>query len=198
MKDKTFNHNTKNFLKSWGKDIVIRAKANLAAGGKGGGKLMSSIGYKLKETPKGFVIEFQMEKYGKFQDKGVKGAGGTIKTGKHEGSWGGRRHYQTWQGVRKDSPYKFGSGKSSGSIYKGIEGFIKKKGIKGRSSITGRYITQKSLEYAMVKVLWIKGMHGISFFQKSLQAGMKKFDDKLGNAIVEDILDSLRDAGKQK
>lgn len=197
MKDKTFNHNTKNFLKSWGKDIVTRAKANLAAGGKGGGKLMSSIGYKLKETPKGFLIEFEMEKYGKFQDKGVKGAGGTIKTGKHEGSWGGRRHYQTWKGVRKDSPYKFGSGRSlGGSIYTGIGSFIKKKNLQPRSE-GGQYMTTAGLKIAMVKVLWIKGMHGISFFQKSLQRGMKKFDDKLADAMVDDIIEEIRNAGKQ-
>jgi len=200
MKSKIFSKNTKAYLEKWGKSVVKQAKINLVAGKKGGGKLQSSIGYKLKDTKDGYLIQFEMEDYGKFQDKGVKGAGGTIKTGKHEGSWGGRRHYITWEGVRKDSPYKFGSGKGSGSIYKGIEGFIKKKGIKGRSSITGRYITQKSLEYAMVKVLWIKGMHGISFFQKSLQAGLKGFDEKLSAEIVEDMLIAIRvaDGRKQK
>ena len=196
--NKIFDKNTKTYLEKWAESVVKQAKINLVAGGKGGGKLQSSIGYKLKETKDGYLIQWQMAKYGKFQDKGVKGAGGTIKTGEHEGSYGGRRHYTTWQGVRRDSPYKFGSGKGSGSIFKGIEGFIKKKSIKGRSSITGRYITQKSLAYAIVKVLWIKGMHGISFFQKSLQAGLKGFNEKLGKEVLEDIAIAIRaaDSGK--
>ena len=89
------------------------------------------------------------------------------------------------------SPYKCGSGKSSGSIYKGIGAFIKNKGIKGRDKKSGRFITNKSLSFAIVKVLWVKGIHGISFFQNSLMLGMKKFGSELLVNVKEDIIDSI-------
>ena len=104
-------------LKSFGEEIVNQAKANLSAGGKGGGALEKSIDYKVVETEAGFDVEFYMLDYGAFQDKGVKGAGGKIKTGKNAGDWGGRRYFTTWEGKRKDSPFQFGSGKGKKMVF---------------------------------------------------------------------------------
>ena len=103
---------------------------------------------------------------------------------------GGRRHYITWRGKRKDSPYKFGSGKGSGSIYKGIGSFIKRKGLQTRSK-GGQYMTTVGLKIAIVKVLWTKGIHGISFFQKSLMLGMQDYGKDLLSNVKEDILNNL-------
>lgn len=139
---------------------------------------------------KGFTVQFRMANYGEFVDKGVKGAGGEIKSGKHKGTWGGRRYYTTWQGQRKDSPYQYGSGKGSGSIYKGIGSFIKKKGLQPRSE-GGQYMTTAGLKIAIVKVLWVKGIHGISFFQEALGLYMKTFGKDLLTSVVQDIKDSI-------
>ena len=158
------------YLNDWGKTVVDRAKRNL--GNKRGGELEQSIQFKVNED---FSVQFRMVDYGEFQDKGVKGEGGEIKSGKHEGKWGGRRYYTTWQGVRKDSPYQFGSGKGSGSIYKGIESFVQKKGL------------PKEMVYPIVKVLWTKGFHGISFFQEALGFGMIKFNKGFAFSIKQDI-----------
>jgi hypothetical protein len=182
--------NIENYLNSFGKEVVKRSKENLISAGKGGGKLEKSIRFRVTSDADGFVIRFSMLPYGKFVDKGVKGAGGKIKSGKHEGSYGGRRHYITWKGKRKDSPYKFGSGKSSGSIYKGIGSFIKKKGLQPRSA-GGQYMSTKGLKAAIVKVLWIKGIHGISFFQNSLMLGMKNFGSELLQGVKLDIIENF-------
>ena len=179
-----------NYLNSWGQEVITNAKLKLRAGGKGGA-LEQSINFKVKPDEKGFVVQFSMLEYGQYMDKGVKGAGGEIKTGKNAGTWGGRRYYTTWEGKRKDSPYQYGSGRSSGSIYKGIGSFIKKKGLKGRDSKTGRYITNKSLEFAIVKTIWVKGIHGISFFQEPLGFGMKKLIPLFKFNLKEDILNNL-------
>ena len=182
--------NVERYLNSFGQEVVNGAKRNLSAAGKGGGNLEKSIDFKVKPDSNGFVVEFLMADYGTFVDKGVKGAGGKIKSGDHKGSWGGRRHYITWKGTRKDSPYKFGSGRGSGSIYKGIGSFIKKKGLQPRSE-GGQYMTTLGLKIAIVKVLWTKGIHGISFFQKPLGLAMKDSGDKILEAITKDIIDSL-------
>jgi hypothetical protein len=131
-----------------------------------------------------------MADYGTFVDKGVRGQGGTIKSGEHKGTWGGKRFYQTWEGKRKQSPYQFGSGKSSGSIYKGIGSFIRKKGLQPRSE-GGQFMTTAGLKIAIVKVLWTKGIHGISFFQKPLGLALKTFNEGLLEGVKEDIINNL-------
>ena len=67
------------YLNDWGKTVVDRAKRNL--GNKRGGELEQSIQFKVNED---FSVQFRMVDYGEFQDKGVKGEGGEIKSGKHE------------------------------------------------------------------------------------------------------------------
>jgi hypothetical protein len=184
--------NVEKYLNSFGKEVIRGAKANLSSAGKGGGNLEKSLDFKVFPDGNGFVVQFLMADYGTFVDKGVKGAGGTIKSdkSKHKGTWGGRRWYTTWEGKRKDSPYKFGSGKGSGSIYKGIGSFIKKKGLQPRSE-GGQFMTTVGLKIAIVKVLWIKGIHGISFFQKPFGLAMEASGEKLAEAMIKDIVDSL-------
>ena len=179
------------YLESFGKQVVKRAKSNLKAGKKGGGNLEKSIKFEVVNDADGFSVKFYMANYGTFVDKGVKGAGGTIKSGKHKGSYGGRRHFITWEGKRKDSPYKYGNGTGKkGGMRKGIGSFIKKKGLQPRSK-GGQYMTTQGLRIAIMRVLWIKGIHGISFFQESLNYGFKKFGKDLLVAVKEDIINGL-------
>jgi hypothetical protein len=184
-------NNIERYLNSFGKQVVKNARKNLSSAGKGGGNLEKSIRFEVVPEGDGFVVQFYMANYGTFVDKGVKGAGGTIKSGEHKGSWGGRRHYINWKGKRQDSPYKYGTGTGAkGGMRKGIGSFIKKKGLQPRSK-GGQFMTTAGLRIAIMRVLWIKGIHGISFFQKSLMLGMKDFGkDLLGN-VKEDIIDSL-------
>ena len=183
--------NVERYLKSFGREVVRGAKANLSSAGKGGGNLEKSIDFKVFPYNDGFIVDFLMADYGTFVDKGVKGAGGTIKSGEHKGTWGGRRYYTTCEGKRKDSPYKFGSGKGKkNGIYKGIGSFIRKKGLQPRSE-GGQFMTTVGLKIAIVKVLWIKGIHGISFFQQPLGLAMKDSGEKLLEAITKDIIESI-------
>ena len=126
--------NIERYLNSFGKEVVANTKKNLNSAGKGGGNLEKSIRFEVVSDADGFSVQFYMANYGAFVDKGVKGAGGKIKSGDHKGSWGGRRHYITWEGKRKDSPFKFGTGTGEkGGMRKGIGSFIKKKGLQPRS-----------------------------------------------------------------
>mgnify|MGYP003659264745 FL=1 len=191
--------NIENYLKSVGKQFVKESRKILKSKGKGGGKLEKSIQAKVKKTSDGYSLQFFMEDYGTFVDKGVRGAGGTIKTGDHAGTWGGKRFYITWQGKKKQSPYKYGTGTGkSGGLTKGIGSFIKKKNLQPRSA-GGQYMSPKGLRSAIVRVIWIKGIHGISFFQKPLgQAVNSILDSDMLGAIKEDILEGLNQAGWTK
>ena len=133
----------KNYLKLWSQDVVDTARANLQAAGKGGGELDDSLGAKVKVEGDIVFVQFLMADYGTFVDKGVKGAGGTLK-GK---SYGGRRYFINFEGQREDSPYQYGTGSGEkGGMTKGIASFIRKKNI-NRDSVTGKFIPAKCYRY---------------------------------------------------
>jgi len=179
------------YLNSWGQAFVKRARFNLKKGKKGGGDLEKSIQFKVEQDPDGFTIELGMISYGTFQDLGVKGAGGILKSGRYPGAWGGRRWYIDWQGKRRDAPYKYGN--RTGPILGmslGLAAFIAKKGIVPTKG------TLKGLRIAMTKVIWTKGIHGIYFFQDALKEGLKGFTDELADNVAEDIIDNLTDHPK--
>mgnify|MGYP003655740496 CR=1 FL=1 len=176
----------KNFLKIWGNEVVNEAKKRLNSAGKGGGDLEKSIKSEVKATTDAFLVEFSMANYGTFVDKGVKGAGGEIKTGEFKGNWGGRRWFMNYKGKRQDSPYQFGTGSGgTGGMRTGIEAFVKKKGL------TPTKGTVRGLEIAIMKVLWVKGIHGIGFFQNSLMVGLSSFKLDMAPEVKEDIIDTL-------
>lgn len=188
--------NVERYLESVGRRFVKRAKKNLSSAGKGGGKLQNSIKAEVKTTNDGYSLQFFMTDYGTFVDKGVKGTGGTIKSGVHEGTWSGRRWFVNYKGKRKDSPYKYGRGTGpKGGLTKGIASFIRKKGLQPRDD-KGRYLSPQGLKTAIVRTIWIKGIHGISFFQKPLgQAIAEVGSEEMLNDIKLDILDGLEKVG---
>ena len=62
-------------LNKFGKYVIQQSRSNLTRGKKNvDKKLYNSLDYKIKKKP--LSIEFSMESYGQFQDKGVSG---TIK-----------------------------------------------------------------------------------------------------------------------
>ena len=69
----------KKILDDYGKYVVQQAKTNLTkdvdkfGSNKGGGKLYESIKYELDIEPNIFLLNFLMEDYGQFVDKGVRG-----------------------------------------------------------------------------------------------------------------------------
>ena len=73
--------NIERYLNSFGKQVVADARKNLNSAGKGGGNLEKSIRFEVVADAEGFSVQFYMAHYGTFVDKGVKGAGGKIKSG---------------------------------------------------------------------------------------------------------------------
>jgi len=138
--------------------IINEAKANLKSMGKDStGKLSQSINGQVMEMPNSISMYFQMEPYGYFQDRGVKG----VKSGKSE------------------SGFKFGTGSGpKGGLTSGIEKWVRIKGIKGRDK-KGKFITQKSLVNAIVRSIWNKGIKPSLFFTKPFEKAFKQMPDVL-------------------
>jgi len=68
-------------LTKFAKFVIQQSRTNLTKGKHNFDKtLYNSLSYNLSVGENSFSLSFDMEDYGEFQDKGVKGAGGTRKT----------------------------------------------------------------------------------------------------------------------
>ena len=54
-------------------------------------------------------------------------------------------------------------------------------------------MSRKSISFLIARSIKSKGIQGISFFQKPLMLGLQDFGSKMGKALKEDILKSLRE-----
>ncbi len=166
--------NIENYLNSFGKQVVNRAKGNLQKAKGGGTKLESSIRFEVVSDADGFKIQFFMENYGTFVDKGV--SGNKIE-----------RKYKDYKGQVKSSPYKFTNKQPPSRV---LDKWIVKKGIAPRDE-KGRFMSRKSISFLIARSIKIKGLQGISFFQKPLMLGMKQFEKNLLGSVKEDIIEGI-------
>ena len=167
------------YLNSFGKQVVNRSKGNLQKAKGGGTALENSIAFSVIEKDGDLSVRFTMASYGKYVDKGVSGT---------EVS----RSFKDYKGKTLKSPFGYRKAKGhSQPPTKALDKWIVKKGIAPRDK-EGKFMSRKSIKFAIAKSIGKKGIQGISFFQKPLMLGMKEFGGKFGAAIKEDILNSLR------
>ena len=70
------NRRLENSINDFGQKLVNLSAGNLQRRGKGGGNLESSLKYSINVNNDVYTLDFIMEDYGAFVDKGVSGAGG--------------------------------------------------------------------------------------------------------------------------
>ena len=167
--------NVERYLKSFGKQVVNRAKANLGKAKGGSTKLAQTIKFEVDSDADGFVVKFYMADYGTFLDKGVSG-------NKQKQS------YKNYKNQTESSPYSYTTKQPPPDI---LAKWISKKGLKGRDKKTGRFISHKSLAFIIGRKIKRDGIKSLSFFQKPLGLGMKQFGKDLLGAITTDITDSI-------
>ena len=161
-------------LNKFGQFVIQQARSRLTKGIKRGNKrfsqndtkkLYNSLEYKPFNRKGSIGVEFYMEKYGKFQDQGVKGT---------------KSNYIE----NKNSPFSYRSDMPNPEIF---EGYIKRKGIKGRDKKTGRFITNKSLQYLIARSVFQKGIRASMFFTKPFNQAYEKLPAELQKSFVKDI-----------
>lgn len=167
--------NLERYLNSFGKQVVNRAKGSIQKSKGGGTALENSISFKVLADNSGFTIQFFMNSYGTFVDKGVSG---TAKN----------RKYKDYENKTESSPYRYSNKQPPPDI---LARWISKKGIKGRDKKTGRFISNMSLAFLMGRAIKRDGIQGISFFQKPLGLGLKQFGKEMLGAVEEDIIKGL-------
>ena len=162
--------NIEKYLNSFGKQVVNRAKGNLQKAGKGG-NLENSITFKVVTEADGFSVQFYMDSYGTFVDKGVSG----TKT---------KRTFKDYKSKTISSPYKYTTKQPPSRV---LDKWIVKKGIAPRDE-KGRFMSRKSISFLIARSIKRNGIQGISFFQKPLGLGLKQFGKDLLENVKEDII----------
>jgi len=163
------------YLNSFGKYVVQQSRTNLTKGKKNVSKdLYNSISFKVITTAEGFSVQFYMDSYGTFVDKGVSGT--EVK-----------RSFKDYKGRTITSPYKYTTKQPPSRV---LDKWIVKKGIAPRDE-KGRFMSRKSISFLIARSIKRKGIQGISFFQRPLQLGLKDFGKEMLGAVKDDIINGL-------
>jgi hypothetical protein len=153
-------------LNKFGKYVVQQARSNLSKKSKNVSKeLYNSISYDLNVSQAGrsFSMVFKMADYGEFQDKGVKGAGGTRKTT----SAFNRRNNKgkIWKQKAPNSPFQFKNKKPPISAFK-------------------RWAEEKGLNpYAVRESVFRQGIPATKFFSTPFRLGFNKLPPDIVKAF---------------
>ena len=152
-------------LIKFGKYVVQQARSNLTKGNHNFDKtLYSSLSYNIFYSDNKFSISFSMEDYGEFQDKGVKGAGGTRKT---TSAFNKRNNKgKIWKQKAPNSPFQYKDKKPPVSAFK-------------------RWAETKGLNpYAVRESVYRQGIPATKFFSTPFKLGF--------NRLPPDLLDAFK------
>jgi hypothetical protein len=162
------------------KDYVIQqSKSNLTRLKKNSSKnLYNSIKGKAKAMPNSFYLNFEMEPYGKFIDKGVNGKKTTYST-----------------------PYSY---KTKMPPPSKLDKWIVRKGIAPRNKdgkFSGRTINsvgfKKSIQFLIARKIFMYGIKPSLFFTKPFEKAYKQLPDELVAKYGLDALELFKHTIKQ-
>jgi hypothetical protein len=158
-------------LNDFGKYVVQQSRSRLTKGNQGGGALYDSIRYTLDEEQKGFILDFYMEDYGKFQDQGVKGANPSLVKGGKQKAPNSKFSYK-----QKMPPMKplMDWAQSKNIRFRDKEGKFKK----------GSY---KSMAFVLQRSIYAQGFKPTYFFTKPFEAAFKRLPEELIKDFMLDI-----------
>lgn len=148
-------------LEGFRKYVVSQARANLTRLKKNSSKtLYDSIKGDIKYKKGDYTVEFEMENYGLFVDKGVSGV---------------NKKYGT--------PYSY---KSKMPPPSKLDKWIVRKGIAPRDK-NGRLISRKSLQFLIARGIFKNGIAPSLFFTKPFRVAMDKLPTEVYEAYGIDI-----------
>ena len=170
---------TNKILNAFGKYVVSQARTNLTKSKKNYSKqLYNSISYSIDEAPAGSRLYLEMEDYGMFQDKGVRGKNPKlVKNGKQKAP---------------NSPFKF---KSKMPPQKPLMEWAKKKNIRLRDK-KGKFQkgSYQTIGFILQKRIFAQGLKPSLFFTKPFAKAFKNLPLEISEGFgldIENILTEL-------
>ena len=159
-------NNTYKTLVAFRDYVVLKAKYNLKSKDNTGKLSKSLDDSKVTVGKNSFQLDFTMEQYGLFQDKGVSGTKTVYAT-----------------------PYSY---KSKMPPTKSLDKWIVRKGIAPRNK-EGKFISREGLKFAIARKIFLYGIKPSLFFTKPFQQGYDKYITKeLETAFALDIEELLK------
>ena len=154
----------------YAKYVIQQSRTNLTKKQNGGGNLYNSLDYKIinKKTTDDVIVEFIMDYYGQFQDKGVKGAKSVYP-----------------QSTK--SPFRYTTKMPPQRVF---DKWLIKRGIAPRDK-KGRFMSRKSLKFLIARSIYEKGIKATFFFTKPFERGQDKYRQFFKEALVKDIENKL-------
>lgn len=158
----------KSALNAFGKYVVQQARTNLTKDKKNVSKgLYDSVTYDIDEVAQGYKIYFEMEDYGMYQDRGVKG----TQSG------------QSLSGFKyRESSNLIGLEAATGIFSQ----WAKFRGLQPRDK-KGRYGSYKTMGFIIAQSIKKKGIKPSLFFTKPFERGLKRLPPDLEKALLKDI-----------
>ena len=149
------------YLDEFKRSIISEAKRNLRKQ-KTSGDLSKSLKSRVKESPNSIEITFRMKAYGFFQDRGVKGK----------------------ESCKSLSGFKYKDKAPPASAFS--QWAIKKLPKQTRDS-KGRFVSRKSLQFALARHIYKKGIKPTLFFTKPFEKHFKKLPAEIIERYKLDI-----------
>ena len=178
--------NVDEILLSFAQYVVDASKENLKndvnkyGSNKAGGDLDNSLSYTFDKSQNMFLLDFLMEDYGTFVDKGVKGKTSTYPETK-----------------ASLSQFQYGSGTGQkGGLTKALynpetkKGWLKKKKFQWRTK-DGRFMSYESMSYLIARSIYNKGLKANLFFTTPFELGLQNLPKQLTDAFSLDIENAI-------
>ena len=172
--------NVDEILLSFAQYVVDASKENLKndvnkyGSNKAGGDLDNSLSYTFDKSQNLFLLDFLMEDYGTFVDKGVRGKTSTYPETK-----------------ASLSQFQYGSGNfPKGGLTEGINEWMKKKRFQWRAK-DGRFMSYESMSYIIARSIYNKGLKANLFFTTPFELGLQNLPKQLTDAFSLDLENAI-------
>ena len=167
-------NNLEAVMTKYAKYVIQQSRSNLTKDDKGSGNLYNSLSYGLVEDDEAMLVEFMMEDYGAFVDRGVKGKTSTYP--------------ETSAAL---SQFQYGSGNfPKGGLTEGINEWMKKKRFQWRDE-RGRFMSYESMSYIIARSIYNKGLKANLFFTTPFEFGLRNLPINLKDAFKLDIENAI-------
>jgi len=175
--------NIKAELQAFGKYVVQQSRTNLTKQKRNVSKnLYNSIEYTLEEKDNSFFLNFIMDEYGTFLDKGVKGANPSLVDNKKTGK----------KGVQKggNSPYSY---KTKRPPMQPLADWAKKRNIRLRDE-KGRFKkgNYRTIGFILQRSIFAQGIKPSLFFTKPFEVAFERYKKGIKKSFMQDIIDLIK------
>tara|TARA_R100000935_G_scaffold53251_1_gene80952 strand:+ start:2121 stop:2663 length:543 start_codon:yes stop_codon:yes gene_type:complete len=165
-------------LNNFATEVVSRAKKNLVDDRKSRGDLYNTLKYDVRVEPNVFLVDFIMEPYGMFVDKGVQGKTSTYP-----------ETMTAQSGMLKKFRYGTNSG-PKGGLTSGIEAWLNKKRFQWRDK-KGKFLSYETMSFLIARSIYNKGLKANMFFSKPYEELLKGLDKNIVDSFFLDIENAI-------